>query len=156
MWLWQIWKLEKKKFLMPLLGLFLPETPKLNGRNLVQGVNTLAVSLLRYSAAFITWRKWECRLQIGKLGSCLQYIEDCTQSLILTDCISLEKMERFDSYWGFGEHVHRSEERALQVARGDIVDGLETASVLEKWRKRRDCKIGRLLCEVSISDKLKK
>ena len=26
---------------------------KLNGRNLVQGVNTWAVSLLRYSAAFI-------------------------------------------------------------------------------------------------------
>ena len=50
-------KVRKKKFLMPLLGLFLPETPKLNGRNLVQGVNTLAVSLLRYSAAFITWRK---------------------------------------------------------------------------------------------------
>ena len=34
---------------------------KLNGENLVQGVNTLAVSLLRYSAAFISWRK--CELQ---------------------------------------------------------------------------------------------
>ena len=34
---------------------------KLNGGNLIQGVNTWAVSLLRYSAAFISWRK--CELQ---------------------------------------------------------------------------------------------
>ena len=32
---------------------------KLNGGNLVQGVNTWAVSLVRYSAAFISWRKCE-------------------------------------------------------------------------------------------------
>ena len=32
---------------------------KLNGGNLVQGVNTWAVSHLRYSAAFISWRKCE-------------------------------------------------------------------------------------------------
>ena len=30
---------------------------KLNGGNLVQGVNTWAVPLLRYSAAFISWIK---------------------------------------------------------------------------------------------------
>ena len=34
---------------------------KLNGGNLVQGVNTWAVPRLRYSAAFISWRK--CELQ---------------------------------------------------------------------------------------------
>ena len=34
---------------------------KLNGRNLVQGVNICEVSLLRISAAFINWRK--CKLQ---------------------------------------------------------------------------------------------
>ena len=34
---------------------------KLNGGNLVQGVITWVVSLLRYSAAFISWRK--CELQ---------------------------------------------------------------------------------------------
>ena len=34
---------------------------KLNGGNLVQRVNTWAVSLLRLSAAFISWRK--CELQ---------------------------------------------------------------------------------------------
>ena len=32
---------------------------KLNGGNLVRGVNTWAVSLLRYSAAFVSWRKSE-------------------------------------------------------------------------------------------------
>ena len=34
---------------------------KLNSGNLVQGVNTWVVSLLRYSTAFISWRK--CELQ---------------------------------------------------------------------------------------------
>ena len=32
---------------------------KLNGGNLVRRVNTWAVSLLRYSAAFVSWRKSE-------------------------------------------------------------------------------------------------
>ena len=32
---------------------------KLNGGNLVRGVNTWAVSLLRYAAAFVSWRKSE-------------------------------------------------------------------------------------------------
>ena len=32
---------------------------KLNGGNLVRGVNTSAVSKLRYSAAFVSWRKSE-------------------------------------------------------------------------------------------------
>ena len=32
---------------------------KLNGGNLVRGVNTWAVSLLKYSAAFVSWTKKE-------------------------------------------------------------------------------------------------
>ena len=32
---------------------------KLNGGNLVRGVNIWAVSLLKYSAAFVSWRKSE-------------------------------------------------------------------------------------------------
>ena len=32
---------------------------KLNGEDLVRGVNTWAVFLLRHSAAFVTWRKSE-------------------------------------------------------------------------------------------------
>ena len=50
--------------------------PKLNGGNLVRGVNTWAVSLLRYSAAFVSWRKSE----LEQLGSCLPYMEHYTLS----------------------------------------------------------------------------
>ena len=32
---------------------------KLDGGNLVRGINTWAVSLLRYSAPFVSWRKIE-------------------------------------------------------------------------------------------------
>ena len=39
---------------------------KLNGGNLVRGVNTWAVSLLRYSAAFVSWRKSELQAIDGK------------------------------------------------------------------------------------------
>ena len=42
---------------------------KLNGENLVHGVNTWAVSLLRYSAAFVSWRKSELQAIIETLGS---------------------------------------------------------------------------------------
>ena len=45
---------------------------KLNGGNLVHGVNTWAVSLLRYSAAFVSWRKSE-----------LQAIDRKTRKLLL-------------------------------------------------------------------------
>ena len=39
-------------------------------------------------------------------------------------------------------YVHGSEERLLQVAGGDRVDGLKAAKVLKK-AKRTDCQIGR-------------
>ena len=35
---------------------------KLNGGNLVRGVNTWAVSLIRYSVAFVSWRKSELQV----------------------------------------------------------------------------------------------
>ena len=66
---------------------------KLNDGTLVQGVNTWAVSLLRYLAAFISWRK--CGLQAidrntRKFFTIMKY---CNQSLMLTDYIYLEKKE---------------------------------------------------------------
>ena len=45
---------------------------KLNGGNLVHGVNTWAVSLLRYSTAFVSWRKSE-----------LQAIDRKTRTLLI-------------------------------------------------------------------------
>ena len=53
---------------------------KLNGGNLVRGVNAWAVSLLRYSAAFVSWRKSELQAIDRKLGSYLPYMEDYTLS----------------------------------------------------------------------------
>ena len=41
---------------------------KLNGGNLVRGVNTWTVSLIRYSALFVSWRKSELQAIIEKLG----------------------------------------------------------------------------------------
>ena len=46
---------------------------KLNGRNLVRGVITWTISLLRFSAAFVSWRKSE-------LGSYLPYMGHYTLS----------------------------------------------------------------------------
>ena len=53
-------------------------------------------------------------------------IEDCVQMAVR----------------GLEVYVHGSEERMLQAAREDRVDGLEAASVLKKT-KRNDCKIVR-------------
>ena len=52
---------------------------KLNGANLVRGGNTWVVSLLRYSAAFASWRKSDLQA-IERLGSCLPYMEHYTLS----------------------------------------------------------------------------
>ena len=53
---------------------------KQNGGSLVRGVDTWAVSLLTYSAAFVSWRKSELRALDKKLGSCLPYMERCSLS----------------------------------------------------------------------------
>ena len=120
---------------------------KLNGGNLVRGVNTWAVSLLRYSAAFVSWRKGELqaidrktrklftiygalhpksgvdRLYIprkkGRRG--LISIEDCVELAIR--CLEV--------------YVHGSEERLIQAARGDKIDGLGAASVLKGSKKEK-------------------
>ena len=118
---------------------------KLNGGDLVRGVNTWAVSLLRYSAAFVSWRKSELqaidrktrklftiyvalhpksdvdRLHIPRNegGRGLISIEDCVELAIR----------------GLEVHVHGSEERLIQAARGDKIDDLEAASVLKRSNK---------------------
>ena len=48
---------------------------KLNGGNLVCGVNTWAVSLLRYSAAFASWRKSELQATDRKTRKLLTIYE---------------------------------------------------------------------------------
>ena len=120
---------------------------KLNGGNLVCRVNTRAVSLLRYSAEFVSWRKSELqgidrktrklftiygalhpksdvdRLYIPRKdgGSGLIFIEDC-----------VELARR-----GLEVYVHGSGERLIQAARGNKIDSLETASVLKRSKKEK-------------------
>ena len=69
---------------------------KLNGGNLVQGLNTWAVSLLRYSAPFISWRKCELQTIDRKTRKLLTIYGGLHSSLTLTNCVYLDK--RFDSY----------------------------------------------------------
>ena len=120
---------------------------KLNGGNLVQGVNTWAMSLLRHSTAFISWRKCELQALDRKTRKLFTiygelhpkpdvdrlYIprKDGGGGLIaIEDCVEL-------AIRGLEVHVHGSEERLIQAARGDKLDGLEAASVLKKAKKEK-------------------
>ena len=108
----------------------------------VSGVNTWAVSLLRYSTAFVSWRKSQLqaidrrtrklftiygglhpksdvdRLYIPRKegGGGLISIEDCV-------VLAIRNLEVY---------VHGSEERLIEAARGDKIDGLELPSVLRR------------------------
>ena len=120
---------------------------KPNGGNLVCGVNTCAVSLLRYSAAFVCWRKSELQATDRKtrklftIYGALQPKSDVDRlyiprkeggrGLISTeDCVEL-------AIRGLEVYVHGSEARLIQAARGDKIDGLEAASVLKRSKKEK-------------------
>ena len=48
----------------------------------------------------------------------------------IDDCVEL-------AIRGMEVYVHRSEERLIQVARGDKIDGLEASSVLKRSKKEK-------------------
>ena len=125
---------------------------KMNGGNLLCGVNKVGSIPLRYSAAFVSWSKSELqaadrntrklftiygalhpkshvdRLYISRKegGRGLISIEDCVELAIR----------------GLEVHVYESEERLIQAARRDKTDGLEAASVLKRSKKEKtleDC-----------------
>ena len=119
---------------------------KLNGGNLVRGVNTWAVSLLRYSA-FVSWRKSELQAidrktrKLFTIYGALHPKSDVDRLYIprkkggrglisIEDCVGL-------AIRGLEVYVHGSEERLIQVARGDQTDGLEAASVLKRSKKEK-------------------
>ena len=118
---------------------------KLNGVKLVRGVNIWTVFLLRYSGAFVSWRKSE-----------LQTIDKRTRKLLTialhpksnVDRLNIPRKEggrsliSIEDYVelairGFEMYVHGSEERLIQAARGDKIDGLEAASVLKRSKKEK-------------------
>ena len=120
---------------------------KRNGGNLVCGVNVWAVSLIRYSAAFVSWRKSELQAIDRKTRKLLTmygashpksdvdrlYVprKEGGRGLIsIEDCVEL-------AIRGLEVYVHRSEERLIQAARGDKIDSLEVASVLKRSKKEK-------------------
>ena len=105
------------------------------------------MSLLRYSAAFSSWRKFELQAIDRKTKKLFTvygglhrksdvdslYIprRDGGRGLIeVEDCVEL-------AVRGLEVYGHETEERLLQAARGDKVDGLEAASILKKTRKKK-------------------
>ena len=120
---------------------------KLNGGNLVHGVNTWAVSLIRYSAAFVSLRKSELHAvdrktrKVFTMYGALHPKSDVDRLYIprkeggrglisIEDCVEL-------AIRGLEVYVHGSEERLMQAARGDKIDGLEAASVLKTSKKEK-------------------
>ena len=120
---------------------------KLNGGNLVCGVNTWAVSLLRYLAAFVSWRKSELeaidrktrrlftiyralhpKSEVDRL--CIPRKRGGRGLISINDCVELaiRVLELYD---------HGCEERLIQAARGDKIDGLEAGSVLKRSKSEK-------------------
>ena len=120
---------------------------KLNGGNLVRGVNAWAVSLIRYSAAFVSWRKSELQAidrktrKLFTIYGALHPESDVDRLYIPReergrDLISIEDCVEL-AIRGLEVYVHESGERLIQAAGGDKIkiDGLEAASVLKRSKK---------------------
>ena len=120
---------------------------KLNSANVVRGVNIWAVSLLRYSAAFVSWRKSELQAidrktrKLFTIYEALHPKSDVDRLYIprkeggrglisIEDCVEL-------AIRGLEVYVHGSEERLIQASRGDNKDGLEAASVLKRSKNEK-------------------
>ena len=120
---------------------------KLNDGNLVRGLNTWAVSLLRYSAAFVSWMKSELQAierktrNLPTIYGALHPKSDVERLYIPTkkggrglisieDCVELAIRD-------LEVYVHGSEERLIQAAGGDRIDGLEAISALRRSKKKK-------------------
>ena len=120
---------------------------KLDDANLVCGLNTWAVSLLRYLAAFVSWRKSELQAidrktrKLFTIYGALHPKSDVDRLYIprkeggrglisIKDCVEL-------AIRGLEVYVHGCEERLIQAARGDKIDRLEAASVLKRSKKEK-------------------
>ena len=125
-------------------------TSKVNGGNLVCIDNTWAVPLLRYSAAFVSWRKNELQVidrktrKVFNIHGALYPKSDVDRLYIprkeggrglisIEDCVDL-------AIRGLEAYIHGSEERLIQAARGGNVDGLDAASDFEEIKERENIK----------------
>ena len=110
---------------------------KRNGGNLVRGVNTWAVSLLRYSAAFVSWRKSELQA-IDRKTSTLLTIYGALHPKSDVDRLYIPRKERGGGLISIEDCVElemKGLEVLVQAARGDKTDGLQAASVLKRSKK---------------------
>ena len=120
---------------------------KLNSGNLVCGVNAWAVSLLRYSAAFVSWRKSELQAidrktrKLFTIYGALHPRSDVDRLyiprkeggrglILIEDFVEL-------AIRGLEVYFHGSEERLIQAAGGNKIDDLAAASVLKRSRKEK-------------------
>ena len=120
---------------------------KLNSGNLVCGVNTWAVSILRYSAVIVSWRKSELKAidrKTRKLFTIYEALHPKSNVdrlyiprkegegglISIEDCVEL-------AIRGLEVYVHGIKERLMWAARGDKIDGLEAASVLKRSKKEK-------------------
>ena len=120
---------------------------KLNDGNLVCGVNTWAVSLLIYLAAFASWRKSELQSIDRKTRKfftnygALRLKSDVDRLYVSRkeqgrDLISIEVCVEL-AIRRLEVHVHGNEERLIQAARGNKIDGLEATSNLKGSKKEK-------------------
>ena len=121
---------------------------KLNGGNLVRGINTQAVSLLRYLTAFVSWR--ESKLQaIDRKTRRLFTIYRALHPKSDVDRLYIPRKEggrRLISIEDSAElvikglevYVLASKKRLIQAARGEKIDGLEAQGKRKDQNIRRE------------------
>ena len=120
---------------------------KLNGANLVYAVNTWTISLIRYSAVFVGWRKSELQAidrktrKLFTIYGALHPKSDVDRLYIPRkeggrDLISIEDCFEL-VIRGLEVYVHGSEERLIQAATGDKIDDFEAVSVLKRSKKEK-------------------
>ena len=121
---------------------------KLNGGNLVRGINTQVVSLLRYLTAFVSWR--ESKLQaIDRKTRRLFTIYRALHPKSDVDRLYIPRKEggrRLISIEDSAElvikglevYVLASKKRLIQAARGEKIDGLEAQGKRKDQNIRRE------------------
>ena len=119
----------------------------LNDENLVSGVNTWAVSLLRYSEAVVSWRKNKTQptdrgtRKLFTIHGALDPKSDVDRLYIPRKkggrgLISIEDIIEL-AVRGLEVYVHGSKDGLIHAGRGDKIDGLEAASVLKISKKEK-------------------
>ena len=119
----------------------------LNDENLVSGVNTWAVSLLKYSVAVVSWRKSKMQpidrgtRKLFTIHGALDPKSDVDRLYIPRKkggrgLISIEDIIEL-AVRGLEVYVHGSKDGLIHAGRGDKIDGLEGATVLKISKKEK-------------------